>query len=386
MERFSGADELPIILDTLVALVVGVVVIWVAPPLWSWWLVGPIAAVVIAAGTGSRYRVSVDDSGVHVVLRRLWVVPVKRLRYRLDASVELYLGSDLRPIGLCVQPYSCTPEFTATCFRGGRPVPELERIRGEIEAAIVRARARVEVEQRQLQGPLAALASALEIDELARGPGQRFLRATSVAPFELGGVQIPTGSTVELNDADTWLDPRRDDQLRGISVSRPTFVPPLGRELPAGTRLIFDEALSHVALLVVSGEIDVDGFCCSGEWGLSFTPDGALRSFTLAGPWTTPTCTLPVDVLVRRTRREDGTHGWRVILNCALSLPGVGLRNGDRLYLAADGSLVSFFRSGGSIRVGDQELECGVVAIPLSAAGHVDLVACRERRVPMRPC
>ncbi len=203
-----------------------------------------LVCVTVLAAIGERYELTISTRGIDVTVSSLWLVPRKRHHFALDAEVELHwpMGS-ASPDGLCVRAPWGWGEPESGCFGPHFGQARVVRVREIANEAIGRMRSATSQEPHELRfDRVPELADALDPAGQERWPVTGRIKSARLSrEFATGGVTLPAGTTVELND-DSWIDPRRPDRLRGAIVGAPTTIPLLGgRLVEAGARLGFGE-------------------------------------------------------------------------------------------------------------------------------------------------
>lgn len=344
----------------------------------------PIAGVVLvlltAVFSGHRWSIEISAEGIRLTLYRVWFVPAYRRRYLLDADIELYQSFEAEePEGLCVrEPFpDASREVESECF-GPHDQAELDALCRSLCAALDALRARSGVAPRELRHPLLGpFVDKLEIDQAKRDARGRLREVISKKAFDFCGISIPRGSKFVLND-DRFLDPRRDDWLAEVVLGAPTTIVDLTARTGAG--LIFDpEGRLRSLRRAFDPDVEIDGNWVDGRDIISFGKDGRLSGFTISRSGRAAGRALPKGSRFSRVPGDPVLPArWICWLGGPFALPEITLEAGDRLNLTDDGRHITGFSPRSDVTIGGVIVKAGIVPIPLTRDGHVDMTKCRK--------
>jgi hypothetical protein len=383
-ERFEGVDRIQALAGAAIAAVLIVVGIGflhaVHLPLWPMWIAAALGAAHVA---GHRYRLTVSPEGIELVSLRFFVVPVERERWLLDARIEVYESLDADgPEGLCV-------EEAEGAARRVRPTRCFGPTREEAIRTLLGA-ARTAVEAFRAAAPacppalrhaqLGSQSAQLAVAEAARYASGRLREIVSVGPIQLGGLELPAGSQLQLN-REGFIDPRRDDQLIAVRVAKPVVV--FGRTTHADAQIWFRGEESPVAISeAFDPETDFDGRPVDGRAMIGFSPQGRLTSFRLARAIRVSGVALPAG---SRLHYWDGPSSgmlparWTCFLSAPVELPEVTLAENDYCDLSPDLSRLIAISPRRDVSLPDGYVLGGIMSLPVTPEGRIDRAACRKR-------
>jgi hypothetical protein len=382
----SGLNEIDAALNAGGVLFVGLVI---ARPLIGSIGIVPgavLLALVAALAAGARYRLRISTEGVELTRLALWILPVSRKRYLLDATVELCWSLDAAsPEGLAVRPPADWAEEPSECFGPtfgeSRQITLCERAL----AALVRARSEL--------GPATAsrprftaapeLAVALEAASFEYWPASNRLKSARLRDaVTVGAVVLPVGSTIEAN-CDAYLDPRRADRLARAIPSAPTTLRRAGfPPARAGAVLGFDhEGRLSFVRGGFSEDIRMGPVTIDGSAPLSWDRSGLLQRFELGAPLEIGTVVLPAGSEFGTWQfalNERGPPQWRVVPRAPLSLPQIVVGPTGSLIVSSDFSRVLGAMVDRDLVLDGVTLRGGIGHWPLDASLHIDVAACRR--------
>lgn len=364
-------------------------------------LIGMTCGVLLLGMISVRDALRIDETGIY--FRRYWwgVVPVKKLVFGLDATVDDYWPLECdEPEGISIRwrsPAAGGKEMDTECF-GPSGKLRVEALLLQVRAAIVQARAAAAESTLSLRSDLLqGQHRALDLAWARRNDHGRIVEIDTLAPVQIGALTLPPRTKLRFNGED-YIDPRRGDVLISALLTEPGVLDAelVGR---AGTELTFYargnlQRIRHGA----AGTLHRAGFAFDTEQTMVFEEDGLFVSGALASPHLCGAVVLPVGTrLSARSYHgvgaEDATflwdvgesvalrtgfekrryaQGWRLQLKYPLQLPELLLQPGD--VLQANGSctalqgLLSARRivwQGGSFAPKN-------LSLPLLADGRVD--------------
>jgi hypothetical protein len=387
-EVFTGADYYPAVYDPVLVGVLGVLGILVLRATGGslQLLLGAAVLVVAVAAVaaGARFRLKVSAEGIELVNLRAWILLVRRRQWLLDARVELYESLDAdAPQGLCVEEANRTLLQASECFGPARE-SRVRALHASVGAALERQRAAAPPCSSGLAharlGPRSAL---LDFPAAVRHPTGRLHEVRSVGRIDLGATEIPPGSIFRFNEAPfvdpRFIDPRRDDFLVEVQVAEPVVV--YGRETSAGAVLRFcDQDRPLATRNAFDRDIEIDSRRVRGDGLLGFRTDGRLDAFTLARELRVGGLTLPEGSKLRFRERigRDLPSRWTCWLGAALALPETTLSEGDSCELSPDLTRLTAISPRNDIVLPRGRLRGGVMPIPVTPDGQVEIAACRK--------
>jgi len=333
----------------------------------------PVVALLLLLAPGHRYRLVVGASGIHLTHYVAWLVPTTRLRFPLDARIELYQSWEADdPEGLCIEPRRAgrSSDCFGPHFGQARIAAVAERARGAL------ARARL---QATAPGPIrlnlgGAGADALLPESCTTWPSGRLRTATLARPLCVAGLVLPSGTRLDLND-DGYLDPNEPDDVTLATLSGPTALP--CPELPparAGARLWFDgdgrPCSVHGA---AEGAIRIGRFEADGSAPIAWDEAGRVTRLTLAQPLVLGDRALPPGTSLSSWLGG----GWYASLVAPLSLPELEIPAGRSALLDPSGTRLVGVMPATDTVVRGQPLRGGVLHLPLTPSLTVDLERCR---------
>lgn len=340
----------------------------------------PLGFGVALISAGSWYRLTIGDDGIHVVFFDCWVLPLRRMRFGLDARVDLYesWGADASE-GICIEPKwggkgtDCFGPMTqariAALFKGATD-------------ALEAARARVAGPP----GPLRfdappGLEAAIRLDEATFWPSGRVNECHLARATDIGGTTLPAGTRLTLN-CDGYLDPRSADHLVAAVISGPCVLPVPG--LPparAGARLWFnndgepDGVDKAFEVPVIAG-----AFVLHPAESISWDSGGRLSRFTLGAALSLTGVSLPAGTWI--SGRAGGE--WSAYLPGPLQLPDLDLEEGDSVHIdAAVGRIVGAMTHR-EVIVRGVRLRGGIVPFLLDGTLRVDVEGCHRLGLVVR--
>jgi hypothetical protein len=347
-------------------------------PLWLL-LIG--LALLGALAAGRRYRLTISTDGIELVTLRLYVVPIKRDRWLLDARIDLYESLEADgPEGLCVEERANIgdPSHHSDCFGPMRK----ERIRAlwrAATAALEDFRAAAPPCSSTLRHPqLGPQSAQLGVAEASRHPGGRIETIVSVGPIQLGGLELPAGSRFHFNGQD-FVDPRRDDRLVSVRVAAPVVV--FGRTTHAQALLWF-HGHEHPVLTseAFDAEMEFEGKPVAGQAMIGFSPDGRMTSFTLARETLLGGFRIPAGSKLHYWERLSRLlpARWTCFLGAPLALPEITLVEGEHCNLSRDFSRLITISPHHDVALPDGYVLGGRMPLPVTPQGHLDRKACRR--------
>jgi hypothetical protein len=218
---------------------------------------------------------------------------------------------------------------------------------------------------------------ALDLRRAVRDRGGRLREVTSTAAIEIGGILLPPGTMFYLNDG-IFIDPRRDDELREVTLSDACAIH--GLLARAGGHLVFDsEGHLRSARAAFDREVLLEDLWIEGHDLVTFDVDGQLSGFTLAR------ATRFADLRIPRGTRFVYWPGggllparWTLWLGGDLELPEITLRHGESIELSPTRDRLRAFSPRRDVRVGDVIVRHGIVAIPVHGNGRIDVARCKR--------
>jgi hypothetical protein len=340
-----------------------------------------LACVTLLAAIGERYKLTISTGGIDVTLYSLGLVPRKRHHFPLDAEVDLYwpLGS-ASPEGLCVHAPWGWGERETDCFGPSFRQARIVRVREIANEAIGHMRSAMWHEPHELRvDRIPELADALDPAGQERWPVTGRLKSARLSrEFATGGVTLPAGTTVELNE-DSWLDPRRPDRLRGAIVSAPTTIPLVGgHRVEAGARLWFGEngQCSSVSN-AFSKPTRMGRFVVHPTKGLRWNTAGELLGFALGADVEVGGVTIPTG---SRFSNWDlvSLREWYVNPAGAVSLPQLTVGALDTLRVSRDLTRVVAVGTRRDVVVDGVTLKGDIVQFPLDDELRIDVAWCQR--------
>jgi len=321
---FRGIDYQSALINAFGCALVAAFLLYVGAPDWRPYVVW-LAAAAIAVFAGQRYRLRVTDSGVEWVEFAAWIVPVKRLRYLLDAKIDFYETLEAsEPQGLYVSTVRFADgEVDSPCFGPWRQAA-MASLRERIDAAIRHARESVPPPAEGLRCRLLAQhLDSLDLAGATRDAQGRVRTLTASDRVQVGAIEIPPGSILELN-GEEYLDPRREDRLLAATVSDRVRLPS-GLEVGPGTRIGIAPSGRLAYVRGALGPLELDGFPVDGNAPIVFDEAGHAQVFTLGrdmsfGGWN-------IAAGAHVSSWLDG--GWYCRLSRPLRLAEVELAPGD---------------------------------------------------------
>jgi hypothetical protein len=352
----------------------------VLPAYWSgaW----PAAVAFVLAWTlaapGHRFCVVISPEGI--LFERRWLgLLYHRSRWPLHAEVGVVDGLDFDAQGV----YLVADDRDYEVFGPLRDEAAMRAIADRLDEALDRARAeaaRIAGPQRRFLHPwLAARAGAFDLRRARRSPCGRIVEVPTRAPLTLGGVALPAGSAVLLND-DRYLDPAAPDTLRGVVLAGPALLPGLGREVRAGARLGF-RGFGQPPSSVrggFEGVVVLDGLPLDGEESIGMDRSGRVTGGVLArshrlGRWEVPAGSR----LWWTEAMRPLPARWTVTLAAPLELSELQLEAGDWLDLDQSFALTGVYLQRDRT-IGGVRLRGGVMSAPARPDGRIDLRAARK--------
>ncbi len=330
-----------------------------------------LTVLALLATWGMRWRLRVDDEGVHYTSIILWLVPTWRAHYWLDAEVYACGDDDWSNDGptLAVRNRAGRAGDRDALF-GPTREPELSALAKRINDGIAAFREQVPRE------PLLALRARWlppATRPLGRHSSGRITRWVNEAALTIGTTSIPAGSTFGLNMCAGygWVDPRRDDVLDDVTLSAATPLTERGLVAQAGASIRFGDrgevsAVRNAVRGIVEAEYrgcrmpldgaanvswDADGEIAGGRLALDANVGGLripagseltsftqIRIFELSAPMALPELALRAGARLHYTRNALRGVGMREITNVML--------RGRRWRLAGAGALIPLHQDG----------------------------------------
>jgi hypothetical protein len=371
IQKFSGIDHLSAAISSGGCVIVGFFV-WLMLPSAATPYVLAIVAVATLAFATSRYELRISVDGIECLFLCGWVVPVKRLRYLLDASIDVYESLEAtKPEGVYVQPVrSWMDEEDSPCFGPSFSEAAMETLRKRANEAIQRARESLPPTPLELRCALLEKdAAKLDVRGAKRDWQNRIREVKVLDEVTIDELRLPSGTVLQFNGAD-YLDPRRHDLLMAAVTKKPLRLP-IGIELPADTWISLTPSGKISALHGSLGLVRIDGFPIDGNATIGLEADGHVHFFTLGadlelGGWAlaagTTFSTFP--------KMFDRGPTWYCTLSEGLRLPQLELRPRDSvLFDKASQKLVQIYPSGEHV-VDGARLSSGPV--PVHPDGRID--------------
>ena len=389
---FSGPDVYPAWANAITLLVVGGLLTLVAWRLAVRAVLPLVVATLGSAGVGAwgtRFRLIIASNGIELTTLVAWWIPTRRRRWYLDARIDLYESWEAdRPEGLCVQPPIASDEDASPCFGPTREdrLRDLQRLATE---AVLRARSLAPACPPQLRhARLGGESSRFDFEDVVRFPNGRIRELRSRDVIRWPGLDdIPPGSRFRFNgapslnvedNADAFIDPRREDVLYEIEVSAPVRI--FSHVTNSGAKLRFSSNRFVGTLMAFPSEAVFEGRIVRGDQWLGFQPDGTLSAFTLARGTTLAGFEFGAD------SRFDFWRGsgrllparWTCRLGAALVLPAFTLQAGDACELSVDLARLTGIAPRADLILPEGRLRGGVMSARVSPDGRIDLAWCRK--------
>lgn len=86
MNQFSGIDQVSAAIYGGATAIIAIVVYYSVPTLVRPFL-PMISVVAVVLAIGNRFRVCIGSRGISLTLFAAWIIPIRRLRYLLDALI-----------------------------------------------------------------------------------------------------------------------------------------------------------------------------------------------------------------------------------------------------------------------------------------------------------
>jgi hypothetical protein len=381
--KFSGIDHLSAAITAGACAIVGIFV-WLMLPSGAAPYVLALVAVAVLISATTRYELRISKEGIEWRLLCAWVVPVKRLRYLLDANLEVYESLEAtKPEGLDVRPVRLGEgEKESPCFGPSFSQAAIARLLEQGDEAIRQARDLLPPAPPDLRCALLAKNSdKLDVRGAKRNWQNRLREVKAFDEVIIDGLRLPAGTLLEYNGSD-YLDPRREDRLNAAVVKEPLRLP-IGIDVPADTRISFTRSGGISAVHGTLGLVSIDGFPIDGDAAICFEPDGHVHFFTLGadfefGGWSlaagTTFSTFP--------KIFDQGPSWYCMLSRGLRLPELDLGPRDSvLFDKASKKLVQIYPSGEHV-VDGVRLSNG--PIPVHPSGRIHMRRARKMGVLRR--
>lgn len=297
-------------------------------------LVGLLALNLFWA-LGNRYRCEVDSTGIFLVRRILYMLPIERRKFLLDAYPELYDSWDCaRAEGVFIHAWD-SGEPDSEVFGPYLSERAQQRLCDALTRAIAQARNLCPTAPGHLRAsPLNHWASSVQV--VSRFFDGRPKTANALAALPLMGMQIPANSTLHFAEGSSqrWRDPRREDRLKTVDCADSTVLP-WGQRILAGARLHLDFDSGQIGVeFGFDGPIYLDGRWVNGHNLLKFGPGGDLCAYTLAAPLTIRRLAiLPPGSAIQHERAPHGREEARVELSASTYIRDRIYRRGRFLLL-----------------------------------------------------
>lgn len=276
-----------------------------------------LIALNLFIALGNRYRCEVDTTGIYLVRRIFYILPIERRKFLLDAWPEFYdLWDCAQTQGVFLSVWG-SEESESEVFGPHFSERAQRRLRDALAAAIAAARSVCPPAPGHLRAsPLNHHLASIQV--VKRYYDGSPATAITLAPLPLMGMQIPANSTLHFAQgrAQRWRDPRREDRLTSIDCAGETVLP-WGQRIQAGARLYLDFTRRHISVeRGFDGPVFLDGRRVAGHKLLKFGPRGELRAYTLAEPVTVRRlAVLPAGSAVAHQQLRRGLEEVRVELS-----------------------------------------------------------------------